>query len=472
MNERMNKRTSELAQILKAAFENLRKSKVDYCVLRNYEDLPEYTTHDVDILVTESDFKHAVATVKQTAIECGWGVLAEVRQYKCHSLYFYYDKTNSVQFIAFDFVTDLPWGWLPTVNIQHVFASKIWFRGIPVASPGADAAMRLIKVLIRRQPITDKAAKHIMKGALAGPNDFKTTFAGILSKSLVESWFDCIKSERIGRLSEYSLRVRHSVFRHALGRAPVRSLIGAIKYFLSRIRRYWRGSLGAFVVLVGPDGAGKTTLALKLSEGIGTLVFRGTALYHSQFNFLPRLRTLGRRITGLKLKEIDFTQPHSGSKVKPTGMARCILYLLYYIWDYQLARLSLWLHRGRSRLILFDRYFYNYYYQKAYMRLPWLFLDFLRIAVPKPDVVLIMDADASVIYDRKPELDCPEIERQLEAINKLTERLHSIVLKRVQASQGLEVAENEAVRAIVGFVAAKNRKGSLAEIHNNRIINH
>jgi thymidylate kinase len=213
-----------------------------------------------------------------------------------------------------------------------------------------------------------------------------------------------------------------------------------------------------FVALIGPDGAGKTTLASRLSEGVGELVFRGTALYHSRFNLMPRLRSLGRSASGLKLEETDFTKRHSGSKVKPHGVARCLLYLLYYIWDYQLGRLPLWLNRGRSRLILFDRYFYNYYYQKAYMNIPWAFLDIFRAAVPKPDIVLIMDADPSVIYERKPELDCPEIDRQLGAINKLADRLRGSVLKRVQAGQGLEIAEDQAIRAIVRCVAAKNQK--------------
>ena len=73
----------------------------------------------------------------------------------------------------------------------------------------------------------------------------------------------------------------------------------------------------------------------------------------------------------------------------------------------------------RNQLVIFDRYFYDYYLMRLHLNAPrWLLGIFARL-IAQPDVLLIMLAEPEAIFRRKPELTAEEIQRQQDILKRL-----------------------------------------------------
>lgn len=141
---------------------------------------------------------------------------------------------------------------------------------------------------------------------------------------------------------------------------------------------------GRTIALLGPDGAGKSALVGLVGVG-GPMPVRSVylGLYGGS-----RARQRARGLPGL-------------------GLAR----RLTAMWRGWLIG---WWHARRGRLVLFDRHPYDARLDDSQAQTP---ADRMRRAIlghalPAPDMVIILDAPAEVLYSRKPEHSIERIETQ------------------------------------------------------------
>ena len=164
---------------------------------------------------------------------------------------------------------------------------------------------------------------------------------------------------------------------------------------------------GRFVVLVGPDGVGKTAVARALLAE-----HRGQAAY---FHFLPPVR-------GSLLRSLG-PAPPPPPKAEPGGwralgwirllrnVARCWLGYLITI------RPAL----KRRWLIIGDRGMYGYVVQPHALKFhgpDWLARAVMRV-LPRPHLIVNLSAPPDVIRARKQELSVAQIEQELLAWSSL-----------------------------------------------------
>ena len=89
------------------------------------------------------------------------------------------------------------------------------------------------------------------------------------------------------------------------------------------------------------------------------------------------------------------------------------------------------------------------------MRLPHWLLRFLSWFIPKPDLVVFLDADAESIYQRKNELTIEEIERQQAIIKKICKWLPNCI--SIDTRMGISQTVKQVHAAISTKIAEKNR---------------
>jgi thymidylate kinase len=199
---------------------------------------------------------------------------------------------------------------------------------------------------------------------------------------------------------------------------------------------------GLCIVMMGPDGVGKSTMRAQLLRQLGPH-FRNTRSYH----FRPRV--IGRIGPGRPIQ-----QPHS---MKARGKTASVLYLLVIFLDYWLGyALHLRSLLAHSSLIILDRYFQDILIDPIRYRYggPMWLARGLRWLIPPRDVFfLVLDADEHVIYSRKRELAFDEVVRQRKAyIDWAKAHTNSLVVRTDCAA---EECAAEAVRGILKYLNAR-----------------
>lgn len=196
---------------------------------------------------------------------------------------------------------------------------------------------------------------------------------------------------------------------------------------------------GMFIAILGPDGAGKSTLAHGLLEAAPAWC-ESVRVQHVR----PRL--FGRR-------DDPDARPHAHAA---PGRLRSVCKLGYLWLDCVLGHLVVTRPAtARGVLCVSDRYFHDVlvdplHHRCARMRLlPRL----LARLLPSPDLLFVLDAPPAVVHARKPELAAGEIARQLAAYRALA---RSLPCGRVlDASQPADAVRDEALRSIAGLAAAR-----------------
>lgn len=163
------------------------------------------------------------------------------------------------------------------------------------------------------------------------------------------------------------------------------------------------------IVLCGPDGCGKTTIANSLANYLNTQTFHSPFTVKAyRFQILPPLR----KLFFLKAKSFEVNQKHSGM-CRPVHPLKLTPSFLYNCIDYFIGFLLL---PGRN--IIFARYYHDNYVQRSYLRFPRIILDFFNYFIPKPDFIFFLNRNPNLIYKYKPELTIKEIRRQSSEYKK------------------------------------------------------
>jgi thymidylate kinase len=220
---------------------------------------------------------------------------------------------------------------------------------------------------------------------------------------------------------------------------------------------------GFTVALIGPDGAGKTTVARELEALLPVAV---TYLYmgvnpDSSNHLLPTTRLVHaiRRARGATPDKDGPRDSQRPERAPPKGAlrrslqsARSFLRIGNRLAEEWHRALLASLYRRRGSIVVFDRHFFADYYaydvanprrRSASRRLHGFMLSRLY---PKPDLVVYLDAPAEVLLERKGEGTLDSLTRRRQEYLELGR-----VMKRfavVDASRPLDQVTREVVELI------------------------
>jgi len=201
---------------------------------------------------------------------------------------------------------------------------------------------------------------------------------------------------------------------------------------------------GVFVVLVGPDGSGKSTvselLALELQES-----FAGVWRFHWRPGLLPKLSRPKAAPVAHGEERVGPSPPESSKYTGVISLVRFIYYLLDFVFGYWFV---IFPRRGRCMLVIGERYYPDVivHPERYGFSVPRWLLRMAGKCVPSPDLIVLLKDDPEVIYARKPELLPESIASQLAQYEE--ELLHWPHSSVIETSNGAGAVVQEIRRNI------------------------
>jgi len=227
------------------------------------------------------------------------------------------------------------------------------------------------------------------------------------------------------------------------------------------------------VALVGADGAGKTTVGRRLERCLPVTVkylYMGANVDASNV-LLPTTRALHA------FKKARGAGPSGGPpdparrKAPPRGLlrrvlrgGRSLLGLTNRLAEEWFRQALAWYHLGRGRIVIFDRHFYSDYYahdiavtagERSLSRRVHGFV--LKRLYPKPDLVILLDAPADVLWERKREGTIDALVRRREEYLHLRAEVDDFAI--VDATQPEEAVVHEVARLILDRCEVREASG-------------
>lgn len=417
------------------AFESV---DADYVLLHGYGPDCE-TDSDLDLAVA----RRSLRRVDRLLRSCALGRLVQRLDYDIPWCRLYVLETDEPgrRYRHLDIACD-PWGlgrYGPAIPIalRHV-RRTVSGR---VTEPGAETAYLAVKRACKgfgRLPERSRLAEAYRRDPVGAAELLACQFGGAgreLARTLGRSEADLDQ-----KLEHLRMLVRRR-------RRSPSILLRRVAFAIARAWRRFARPTGLVVAVVGPDGVGKSSLAAGLEEALAGAFRRATRLHLGPGLLPPPARLLGRPPS-------DGREPHGRPPSRRIGSAARLTYLWLDALVGWLPRMAV--PRRRATLVLLERGWLDLAIDPLRYRLslPPAAVLVLGRLLPRPDLVLLLDAAPEEIHLRKPELTAREIDRQLRAWRALGARSpHRFAA--LDASLPLESVIDEAVRRVDDYLASR-----------------
>jgi thymidylate kinase len=380
---------------LRAIFAGFDAAAVSWCVLRGELDL-ESPRGDTDLLVSATDLEAA----RRVLVEAGW---VEERAWglKPHRAFLGFDVGTGT-WLKLDIVTECAFGAHSELRLpgaEVILARRRRSGGVWVPESSDAFWLLLLHALLDKDGVAEKYRPRLatLAPAALAVASREHDPASFVDRLRGQGWTAETIAGAAARGEWTALYQAGAALRSAwAGRERIRSrAVVAWRAFARRAG--WRIGLvpsGLTVAILGPDGAGKSTLIEAMS---GAFPVPSRAIYMGLYKRKIRLPGIGL-------------------------LARTLLQRLRYL----LGRY----HRARGRIVLFDRYTFDALVQE-HAAPGWkkrIHTWLLAHAAPPPDLTLVLDLPGDTMHARKGERDPDTLERMRAGYRAIAERPGSAAL--------------------------------------------
>lgn len=402
-------------------FETLEQKNIPFAIMRNAHEVANGDAHDVDMCIQEDSLAEAEQLLNHLAEQKGWklhlktGNEKDKSNIKCYNYHYIEHITKKIYIVHIDVFPTFAWRGYELLSnatlLTNIQQDSIYHSIAPETEAVCNLFVRLLyngKIKEKYQPAILETFRHNKQRSIELMQHF-------LNPQTADYVYNCVLSEKWGEINSN----RKQIVRDAKKKAP-RNLVGYIHYLLSKAL-YRKGMVVAFQ---GTDGSGKTTIINGLPEILGNTFSNNTLNY---YHWRPGI-IKPEKTSNENGEPIVNTQPHL---LPPYGKIISFLKMLFYTVDYILGYwLKVYWQAAQGHLVVFDRYYYDFYMDKARYRLklPDSLIRIFHPFIPKPDITFVLLGNAEQIHARKNELPLGEVRKQISTLKKYKESFASPVV--------------------------------------------
>jgi thymidylate kinase len=431
-------------RILWAVIQVLDRAGIPYCVLHGYESYPEQIKSDVDCLISAEVRGDQLAAVLH---ENRIGIGAEVVRFTSgHVVLAGKNPDGSPCFLDLDLSRDYDLHGLHFYTGCEVLRSRRRHGPFWVPEPKTEFGCYLVR-RIAKADLDDEHGRRLSSLYHQDPAGCRQQIARFWGAGSTAVILDAAGSGNWDRVRRGLRPLRAELRRRAALRHPWRVVVGWLSRMARRLKRAWRPEGGLNVIVLGADGAGKSSVIQAVRRDLAGAFTSSTC-----HTFPPALlRRLLRRPEGPE------RLPHA---LPPRSFAASVTRALLYWFVYYTAGYYLTVHPtlARSTLVVHDRHLVDALVDPKRYRYAgprWL-LRFLWRLVPKPDLVILLDAPAALLQARKQEVAFEETARQCNAYRALLTSLPNG--HTVDAARPLEQVVGEVDAIILRHLSTRIRR--------------
>lgn len=428
--------------LLTQFFNELNSKSIHYCVLRNYQSLPESTDgSDLDILINKKDknkFMHLFDTfIKANKLN----LVSVINDKQCPK----YCISNEYWGIQIDvFKGSVHFGKRELINSAILFKNTQDYQGVLVLHPKVGALLAFLKELLNNKKCDQKYIE-----------DLKLQFH---NQKIEEELLEQFRPEFSQYLNQHlnHLNDGHQSALYQIAKAEFKR--SRLSGFKNKIGRFFHKP-GYTISFLGTDGSGKSTIIDNIRPLLNEAFHKKVYYEHMRPNRFPSIaRLMGRK------EEFSgpVTNPHDS---EPSGLIGSFLRWSYYMLDYTLGYyIKIYPKKAiRSCVWIFDRYYYDYLIdpKRGRINLPQWILKLGQFIIPEPDIIVCLGADAETIHNRKPELPLKEVERQVAALKRFCNSHKRAVW--IDTGNSIEKSSTDALEAIIKVMAKRFETVKLSE---------
>jgi len=376
-----------LSTLLTALFSEFELSGVSYLVLRNYEELPETTTNDVDFLIDPQQLKEAVCCLEKVALATGW-TIHNLAEFSCWTFYLYHEATFSQ--VHIDFMCGIKWYSALFADHHIMFNARRRFKCFYIPSQEHEAAINLTTRLLYGGYVREKYRDGIANAATQVPENLFDVLSPWIGSQLAERFIEASKQRDWEQIERAANAARMRVVGANL-RTPLLFLSRIVYDFVRLMRRLF-DSPGISLVFVGSSDDKTSSIATEVAKAMpGT--FSPERTLHVSWS--PDRE---EEEDCMKLSGVCNTPLRNG--LTSLGILLFWIVKFNYRWFRQVNPVVF-----RNGLVVLERYGYDLFLNPARygLNLSCGVSRFFLHFIPKPDLVIFLDdSQASCDGDGKP----------------------------------------------------------------------
>ena len=409
-------------EMLMEFFRKLESLNVKYCILGGYEGLPDiFDSNDIDIVVYKNNVLTASDVLKSVFCDHGSGYYTLNRYKGRLTYYFYFLAEDEIieESLKVDLFENFEFRGRVFLTAGEIINCSVRFNNLNIPSTLHTGFMAAVKGVLKGGEAWNKYIPRFRKGIYENREGMEQ----LLRRVFFGKTVDIILS----RINNREIEAIEPIRKHMIYETYVKSFLGnPIRFPLNMLSYIWMTMRKVFnppkytIALLGPDGVGKSTLIRHMEIHLMNMLKTETnemKTFHIRPGVFPTITELLNR----KKRSNGKTSVLKEAWQSPSVIISFIRLLCFWV-DYMLGYIVKVLPElVKYRVVVLDRYFYDILIDplRYKIRLPNRLMKILFMSIPRPRIIIVLDAPPEIIFQRKGELNEAKISVLLDKYSNM-----------------------------------------------------